>query len=135
MIAVTNDVGRLLHAVFVSPVSAEDLAGFAQTMQAHFKRSSQTFVAFTDLRKAGVLAPDVSANLVAVMRSDNPRIERNAMIIGEGATFGMQAERVVREANHKGRRVFRDPNDLAAWLSEVLGDAERTYLSGLLAKS
>jgi hypothetical protein len=39
---------------------------------------------------------------------------------------------MIREADNPNRRAFRDPNELFAWLSEVLDEKERARLRELV---
>ena len=47
--------------------------------------------------------------------------------------FNLQVARVVRCAGHDARRLFTDPLEMGDWLGDLLTDAERAALRGLLA--
>jgi hypothetical protein len=67
------------------------------------------------------------------MRSENPKIERSAPLLdSSSATFALQVDRMVRQASHPGRRIFRDRAELRDWLQEPLGPDERTALEAFL---
>jgi hypothetical protein len=67
-----------------------------------------------------------------MMRADNPAVERNALLVAPRTVMGLQLERMVREAGHPGRRVFRDAPSLLVWLGEVLTVEEHTELQRFL---
>jgi hypothetical protein len=71
-----------------------------------------------------VFAPEDAEQMLAVMRADNPRVERTAILVNGDALFGMQMERLVRAAAARNRRVFRSGSAAVAWLSEVLSPEE-----------
>ena len=51
-----------------------------------------------DWRRLSVLSPEVASALAELMKGGNSRTLRSAALIGERATFGLQMERVIREA-------------------------------------
>ena len=61
-----------------------------------------------------------------MLKSDNPKVERSAVLIGNSSVFGLQLERMFREAGNPGRRVFRSVDTIVTWLDESLDEAERT---------
>ena len=86
-----------------------------------------------DWRRLSVLAPEVASALAELMKGGNSRTLRSAALIGARATFGLQMERVIREANNPSRRAFRDPAEMLEWLSEIATPAERTRARDFLA--
>lgn len=77
-----------------------------------------------DWRRLRVLSPDVATALANGMREGNSRSLRSAALIGSHATLALQLDRVIREANHPSRRIFREPEPMLAWLGEVMTRAE-----------
>jgi hypothetical protein len=84
---------------------------------------------------------EVSDKLIAMLKHDNPKVERTAFLVHEGS-FATQVERMVVDAarlsGEEGRkapprRAFRDWQQARTWLSEVLDAAERTRLDQLFA--
>jgi hypothetical protein len=68
----------------------------------------------------------VSLSFTTLSRKGNPHLERNAILLpAKGAAFHLKAERLVRESKSPDRRAFRLPQEMAAWLDEVLDDGER----------
>jgi hypothetical protein len=78
-----------------------------------------------DLRACRVLLPEVADSLLDAMRRDNPVLERSAILVSESALFGLQMERLVREAKNPNRRTFREEAEILNWVSEILTLGER----------
>ncbi len=117
-------VGRLVEARLFQLQNAEEVAIFQAAMRDVFRKAGPKSVVCADWRPAGVLAPDVAEGISSLLRVGNAFFERSAILLGQDqALFGMQVERVVREANNPARRTFRDPLKMRKWLAEVL-DAE-----------
>src|SRR5689334_6494791 len=106
MYSVQINVGRLAEGRIATPFMAADL----QPLQALLRRvlggAPGRVVFCVDFRDASVFTQDVVAGLVDAMRGDNPHIERSGFILGGGAVFAMQAERMIRAAGNPERRVF-----------------------------
>jgi hypothetical protein len=85
-----------------------------------------------DARKLPLFPPEVSDLLINVMRADNPRVLRNGLVAGPSSLFGLQIERMFREAGNPGRRSFRTRAELETWLGEVLKTPEMTRLKAFL---
>jgi len=77
----------------------------------------------------------VTKSLVGLIRQDGPRVERNGFLVGTGAVFSMQIERIIRESGAPGRRTFRTPHELGAWLGELLTPTERSRLDTFLREN
>jgi hypothetical protein len=133
MFTVENHVGRLLEIRMASPITLEELGGFqGAILRVVSQTPGTTAVGCTDLLGARVFDQAVTNRLVSIIRHENPRVERNALLVGEGAVFSMQTERIIREAGSASRRAFRSTTDLTAWLGEVLTASERARLSTFL---
>lgn len=89
------------------------------------RSTSGSFVVFADLEQATILPPEWIDRVVELLRSDNGRIERNGMLLGESAVFTMQVERMVRQAGNPARKAFRDMPGLESWILPVLTPEER----------
>lgn len=89
-------------------------------------------VVVADLRRIGVLPPELADVLSEMMRSRNSRIERDAILVRQGELLGLQLERVVANSGHSERRIFRDAAALIHWLDERLDAAERARLRAFL---
>src|SRR5689334_21183675 len=86
-----------------------------------------------DWRRLSVLSPEVASALAELMKGGNSRTLRSTALIGERATFGLQMERVIREANNPSRRAFRDPAEMLEWLSEITTAPEQARARDFLA--
>jgi hypothetical protein len=132
MIEVANPAGRLITYRVRSPVDDANAANAAVQLAAAVEAVAGRVVVCTDLTDARTFAPATTERWVQLMRADNPRLERSAILIGESATVSLQLERMVRESQHPGRRTFRRADELAAWLAPVLDEAERASLARFL---
>ncbi|UQA55724.1 hypothetical protein [Polyangium aurulentum] len=89
----------------------------------------------TDLRAGRVLTEQVAERVIGVMRWDNPKVRRTALLLPEGhAVLALQFERIVRAAGNPARRTFLHADQAARWLGEVLNPAEQESLLELLAE-
>jgi hypothetical protein len=120
MVGVEHRVGRLLTLRIATPVSMDELqpallqfAGFAAKIEGKF-------IPVADCREASIFSPDVAERFSALMRNDNPRIERAAILVGVSAAFSLQLERMVRDARNPKRRAFRVVDELCAWMGEIM---------------
>jgi hypothetical protein len=133
MVEVANPAGRLVTYRVRSPVDDANAANAAVQLGNAVRAIAGRVVLCTDLTGARTFAPETAERWVQVMRSDNPRLERSAILVGESARVSLQIERMVREAQHPGRRTFRDVAELSQWLAPVLDEAERAALERFLA--
>jgi hypothetical protein len=129
MITVAHEVGRLVSVRIYTPVTASEIQSMVQQISlAYAACSPRQVVGCTDLRGANLFPTELADQIAAFMKRGSPRIERGGFLIGEGAIFSLQLERVVREAGSPSRRTFRVRGEIEAWLSEVLTPAERHRL-------
>lgn len=117
-------IGRLTEIRVQPPLSLDELRNFHPQVTRILARVSGQVVACTDLRHARVFSPDVADRLMTIIRTDGPRVDRSAFLVGESAVFSMQIARVLRAAGAPSRRAFLEPEDAIHWLSEVLSQAE-----------
>lgn len=113
-------VGRLVETRWVSPMSDENMQHFLSRTAVIFKAAQGPLVVFADVTQALVLPQERINELIALMKSDNEKIERNGMLLGQSATFALQVERVIRQAGNPKRRTFREFAPLRQWLAPVL---------------
>jgi hypothetical protein len=125
MITVENPVGRLCVARFVPPFDVAQVDELARQIRDILLRLPRPAIFCSDIRKAQIFPPDVADRITAMLRSDNPRVERSAVVIADSSVLGMQLERMFREAGNPGRRVFRTVEAIIAWLDPVLTPLER----------
>ena len=117
-------VGRLVEARLVWVNDATDVQRFLEEMRLAFKLAGSSVIC-ADWRRALVLPPSASDALLELLRQGNRHFVRSAILLApENAVFGLQVERLVREAGSPARRTFRDPEPLLAWLREILTPLE-----------
>ena len=114
---------------------ADDVTQFEIAMRAAFVQLRRKCVICSDVRAFTLLSPTVSDLMIGVLAKGNPYLERSAILLpAKGAAFHLQAERLVRESKSADRRTFREPHEMAAWLDEVLDDAERARVRAFLSE-
>jgi hypothetical protein len=123
-----HHAGRLVEVKLASPLEPEEVQQFVRELMAIIGRIPSKYVGVVDLLDAHVFTPAVTDSLIQLLSTSSPRVERTALLIGDSATFALQVERVIRSANNENRRVFRRPEELEAWLAEVLSVEERVRL-------
>ncbi len=128
---VGNQVGRLIEVRVVPPVTMDEATTFMMDIVRLISAHQGKIVACTDLR-AGTrtIDPDSIDFIASIIRSENPRLERNALVVSSLApTFTLQMERMVKATGAgAARRVFKTRGEAEAWLGEVLSDAEKARL-------
>jgi hypothetical protein len=134
---VANHVGRLIEVRVVPPLSMDEATRFMQEVVRLTSLQQGKIVACTDLRTGTrTIDPDSIDLMAGIMRSENPRLERNALIVSPAsATFVLQMERMVKTAAAPQRRIFKSRGEAEAWLGEVLNGAERGRLRAFLDES
>jgi hypothetical protein len=132
MYTIENRVGRLVELRVESPVSEDELAQFHDKTAKVIKPIKGQVVTCTDLAGATVFLQPVAARWIEIIKQENPIVERNAILVGEGAVFSMQVERIIRQAGFKNRKTFLVATALSAWLGEILTVRERGRLESFL---
>ncbi|MFP5245828.1 MAG: hypothetical protein ACLGH0_03965 [Thermoanaerobaculia bacterium] len=128
MYQVEHHVGRLVEVKLASPLSLEEVQQFVQKHLAIMQRIPGKYIGVVNLLEAYVFPPPVAEALSKLLAGAASHVERSAFLIGESAVFGLQVERVIRDANSPHRRAFRHGNELVTWLSEILTHAEQREL-------
>lgn len=132
MYTIDNRVGRLIEIRVESPVTEEELSQFHDRIAKVIKPIKGQVASCTDLAGATVFLQPVAARWIEIIKQENPIVERNAILVGEGAVFSMQIERIIRQAGFKNRKAFLVPSALTAWLGEILTVRERARLDQFL---
>ena len=132
--SIENVAGRLVECRVRSPIDLPQVAAFAERLRVVLPAAATAgrAVICVDLRAANVFPPEVADGFTSIMRSDNAMLERSAFLAGESALFGLQVERLIRDAQNPARRAFRDAALLRSWLGEVLDEAEKSRLGTFL---
>jgi hypothetical protein len=130
---VENPAGRLVTFRIVPPVSDDNSENASHDLRAKIVGIEGPVVIVSDLSAARAFSPETTARFVALMRSDNPKIARSALLLGsDSAMLGLQVTRMVKEAANPARRMFREPALLSTWLEEILTEAEQAALDRFL---
>jgi hypothetical protein len=117
-------VGRLVEARLGWMNDASDVRRFREQMRAAFEIAGNSVIC-ADWRSALVLPPSASDELLELLRQGNQHFVRSAILLApENAVFGLQVERLCREAGNPARRTFRHVDPFLAWLQEVLTPLE-----------
>src|ERR1051325_1355612 len=132
MYKVENHVGRLVEVRLASPLDVPDVQRFVGEMMAVMQKVQGKYVGVVDMLDAHVFPAAVADTLSKMLSGAATRVERTAMLIGNSAVFGLQVERVIRDANNPNRRVFRNPREMVSGLSEVLTPAEKARLENVV---
>jgi hypothetical protein len=117
-------VGCLVEARLGWLNDASDVQRFLQRMRSAFLADGQSVIC-ADWRRALVLPPSAGEALLDLLRQGDRHFVRSAVLFApENAIFGLQVERLCREAGNPARRTFRDAQPLLVWLGEVLTPLE-----------
>jgi hypothetical protein len=134
MHTVSNLVGRLVEVRVASPLSLAEVDNFRQEHQAAIRDLPDRYVGAVDLRRADVFPIEVAQKLIAMLSGMAPLVERTGFLIGESAVFSLQIERILRNSASPQRKAFREPEQLKAFLGEVLTPLERSRLDAFLGE-
>jgi hypothetical protein len=130
---VGNPAGRLVTFRVVPPVDDANAEAAARALRASIKAIPGPAVICSDVSEARTFSERTVEQFLALMKSDNPKIERSAFLLDPGAaTFALQLERMVREASSPARRTFRDARALTEWLLPLLTPEEAEALEAFL---
>ena len=132
-VQVDSKVGAIIEIRFIGSASIEDVAAFESKLQALVRRmvkhGKTRPVLCTDLRACALLRPEVSERLLKMMQHDSPQIERNAFLGQDSALFSLQVQRLIATSGARDRRrMFKEPTELLAWLTDVTTAPERARL-------
>ena len=108
--------------------SVDEAISLGRELMTAVSRARGQLVGTADFRAARIFSPSVTDTMVGILRAENARFDRSAFLLGAGATFTLQIERVVREAANPKRRTFRDVTDCEAYLGEALTAPQRACL-------
>jgi hypothetical protein len=130
---VGNPAGRLVTFRVVPPVDDANADAAARALRATVMGLPGPVVICSDVTEARTFSDRTVQQFVALMKADNPKIERSAFLLDPAsATFALQLERMVREASSPARRTFRDARSLCEWLIPLLTPQEADALEAFL---
>lgn len=132
MVTVENNAGRLIEVRQTGKVTTDELNSSFPKFQQILGKSSQKFVMATDWRGMRVLDDQTSEMLLGIMRGENSRIEKQALIISPSAILGLQVRRLFAEAGGDSRMVFESPSAAVRWLAPSLSPAELQSLQAFI---
>ena len=131
MVSVRIVVGRFGIVRFDDGFSVAEVARMRSDVINEFSKVQGKVVLFTDLSGVTNIKPEVRGPVTKVLIADNPRVERNAILVSSGPV-AMQAHNVIRDAQSRARRVFTDRDELEAWIADLLTDEEKAALGKAL---
>lgn len=118
-------VGRLIEVRQDGLHSLADLAAIYSALGQLRRTLPGAAIFCVDWRRMRVLSPEVAQTLAQSLRDGNSHTLRTATLTGAHATLNLQLDRILREANHPSRRVFREPEPMLAWLAQVMTPEEQ----------
>ncbi len=128
-------VGRLIEGRLVWLNDTSDVERFQKAMSQAFAQAGSGAVICADWRRAMTFSPQVGDAMLDLLRRGNRALARSGVLLSKAdATFGLQVERLFREAQNPNRRSFRLPEPMLKWLGEALTPDERLRASAFLAE-
>jgi hypothetical protein len=97
MIKVTHRIGRLVELRMIAPLAMDDFTTLQRDMGAITSKAPARLVVCADLSAAVLFPEPLADRLARYFRADNQRLERVALVVGDGATLFLQVERLLRE--------------------------------------
>jgi hypothetical protein len=135
MYKIDHVAGRLVEVRLASPLSLDEVHQFALEYTKKASAIHGKYVGVVDITHATLFPAPVAEALIQLLSRAAEQVERTAVLVGEGATFAMQVERIIRNAASPNRRAFRSVDPLREWLREVLTVEERVRLARFLVES
>jgi hypothetical protein len=132
MYTIESRAGRLVELRVESPVTDDELAQFHEVFANVCKPIKGQVAVCTDFCGANVFTQSVTQRWTEIIKQDAPIVERNAVLVGEGAVFSMQIARIIRQTGFQNRKAFLSPTELVTWLGEILTVRERKRLEAYL---
>lgn len=127
-------VGRLIEVRLGWLNEVSDIQKIEEGLVQAFTQIGSAAIICADLRGIEVFSPAVSDALLETFKRDNRHLVRSALLLSAAnAIFNLQVERLLREAANPARRAFRAPEQLLAWLGEVLRPDELLRAKQMLA--
>lgn len=127
-------VGKLIEARLTWLESRADVERMQVSILEAFRTAGPQGVICADWRQAHVFAPEVGDALLELLKRGNREFKRSAVLVAaQEATFGLQVERLFRDAKNEARRSFRASEPMLAWLDEVLTPAEQQQARAFLS--
>jgi hypothetical protein len=109
--------GDILVIVADGIIRPEDVPVLDEGEQRFFAENPKVVLFLCDCTEMKIIAPDARDRLAALMRKDNPRIQKSAYVLSE-ATASLQIRRMIRDVGTDKRQIFKTREDARAWLHE-----------------
>ncbi|MEZ4295336.1 MAG: hypothetical protein R3B70_10205 [Polyangiaceae bacterium] len=119
MISVLQKVGRLTEIRMRTPVVLDEVTVMQRDVASLGAKTATKLVVCADLSRASVFPEPLADRLGRFFRSEHQRLDRVAFVVGEGATFFMQIERLLRDSAPSSKDLAREA---AAQRTSVAGD-------------
>ena len=138
---VERKVGRLVEGTIGATMTLEEAQAFRTRMWLAIGAVQGRVALYGDVSEATTFEPAVEQRIVEMLRLDNPKVERSAIVFGRSTSaFARQAAQMIAAANEGAtqagrpvdRRGFADKHEAARWLGEVLDEDERARLRALV---
>ena len=118
-------VGHLVEIRVNRLDSIEEVKRFSDAIQ-RTAAATPDAILIVDLRTPVVFPQPVTSAVADLMTRANKVRKKTAILLaGEHAVFSMQLGRLVRQVGDPKRQTFNDPDEMLAWLADVLTDAEK----------
>jgi hypothetical protein len=128
-------VGRLIEVWLNDIRTVEEWSAFMKPFRRAIAAAPGRLVICADYRGLRVLTPAVAEAVLAGFTTQNPRLERSAILLPKRShTLRLQVDRLVREAKDPNRRTCIYPAEAEAWLAPHLNDDERARLTLFLGR-
>jgi len=131
--ALAQRVGKLAEVRFEPPLDLDELTHFMAEIRNLVQAAPEPLVFCCDWRTVDAFPQTMADTIVWIMRRDNPRIAGNGVLVRRPSLF-TQVEQMLRDAQNPRRRVFRDADELRAWLDPQLTPEERARRDAFLAE-
>ncbi|HRI72462.1 MAG TPA: caspase family protein, partial [Polyangium sp.] len=133
MYTIGRAVARLIEVRFWSPIPDDELLTFLLDCDLLLSQMAIHYVLFINLEDAREVPPDM-LELFSDMMQYETRIGRMAILLGPSPTLDLQMQGIIGDSQDPNRKIFRDPREAEAFISEVLTLAERIQLHDPTAK-
>jgi hypothetical protein len=137
--SIDNRCGRLIEIVMASRMTVDETTEFRARMWQVLSKVDGRAVIVVDMVRAEMFNQEVADRLLMMLRTDNPKVERSAYVLGAQGAFGYQVERIIREAvegcdrtRAPHRQSFRDKREAERFAGEVLNEEERHRLAAFI---
>jgi hypothetical protein len=137
-----NRVGRLIEVRIESIMTLDEAQQLRARMWLTLGGMRERAVLIGDLQRCELFAPDIADKMASMLKQDNPKVERSALLLRSATGLALQVERLIGEATEGAsgrsaplRRSFLDKQAARLWLEPVLNPEERARLGRFIDAS